>query len=330
LHPSFSSNQAFNPAFDLGRFGQLLQLPEPAPFEIRLQVHPQLSSSNDRLQALMNAGAPAGTAVLALEQTQGRGQQGRVWRSPPGGLYLSLGLRPQLPASEGHRLTLGSAWGIATRLNQRLQARTGPEQTGAAQQTSSPSTQPSISHPNLVANSSLNSNSNSSYKPTLVPALIPSVRLKWPNDLLLQGRKLGGILTESRLRGGIIHQAVIGLGLNWCNPVEPPAINLDSIRLTEPHGRIGSLEELAAIALQGLTLGYCHWCQGQPPLAPLIASYESLLSGLNQPVEISNPTPISKPTLGTLEGITLSGELKVSVNHETLRFPPGTIHLGYD
>ena len=38
--------------------------------------------------------------------------------------------------------------------------------------------------------------------------------LKWPNDLLLDGRKLGGMLTELRLDGEQLAYAVLGLGIN--------------------------------------------------------------------------------------------------------------------
>lgn len=265
------------PPFDLDRFYQSLKLPNEAPFTIQLQVHESLPSTNDHGQRLMDQGAAPGTTVLAIQQSQGKGSQGKQWRSPPGGLYLTLGLRPNLPAPEGHRLTLGSAWGIATLLNQHL-------------------------------------------------ALPPdsAIQIKWPNDLLLRGKKLGGILTESRLRSGQIHQAVIGLGLNWRNPVSPPGINLNSIRLRERNPGIESLEGLAAIAIQGLTLGYCHWCQNRPPLPPLIKLYESQLSGIHQPVKIS------PEKMGMMEGINSRGELKVSVNSETILFSPGTINLGYD
>ncbi len=40
------------------------------------------------------------------------------------------------------------------------------------------------------------------------------VRLKWPNDILLEGKKLGGILCETRVQGETIQAAVIGIGLN--------------------------------------------------------------------------------------------------------------------
>lgn len=38
--------------------------------------------------------------------------------------------------------------------------------------------------------------------------------IKWPNDLLLSGRKLGGILTEARTVQGVVTRAVIGIGIN--------------------------------------------------------------------------------------------------------------------
>ena len=40
------------------------------------------------------------------------------------------------------------------------------------------------------------------------------VKLKWPNDLLLDGRKLGGILVESHMKGSQVEFAVAGIGIN--------------------------------------------------------------------------------------------------------------------
>lgn len=40
------------------------------------------------------------------------------------------------------------------------------------------------------------------------------VRIKWPNDLVLEGRKLAGILTEASLSGRGVDYVVIGIGVN--------------------------------------------------------------------------------------------------------------------
>ena len=39
-------------------------------------------------------------------------------------------------------------------------------------------------------------------------------KLKWPNDILINGKKCGGILCESKVRNGNLTQMVIGIGLN--------------------------------------------------------------------------------------------------------------------
>jgi BirA family transcriptional regulator, biotin operon repressor / biotin---[acetyl-CoA-carboxylase] ligase len=54
-------------------------------------------STNEEAKRLARGGAAAGIAVVAAEQTAGRGTRGRVWDSPRGlGLYLSIILRPPI------------------------------------------------------------------------------------------------------------------------------------------------------------------------------------------------------------------------------------------
>lgn len=56
---------------------------------------------------------------------------------------------------------------------------------------------------------------------SLAESLHPGVRLKWPNDLWWQGRKLGGLLIEAASCGAQRY-AVIGVGLNVARPELPP------------------------------------------------------------------------------------------------------------
>ncbi|HEX2188449.1 MAG TPA: biotin--[acetyl-CoA-carboxylase] ligase, partial [Longimicrobiaceae bacterium] len=108
-----------------------------------LHLFRRVGSSNDVARALADAGAPAGTAVLAEEQVAGRGRGGKLWSSPPGlGIWLSVVLRPRALAAPG-----------------LLPLRVG-----------------------LAAAAALD------------PFARPGrVEVKWPNDLQVAGRKLGGI-----------------------------------------------------------------------------------------------------------------------------------------
>jgi BirA family biotin operon repressor/biotin-[acetyl-CoA-carboxylase] ligase len=139
-----------------------------SPSIVRLASTP---STMDALHALAEAGAEAGTAVVAEVQETGRGSRGRSWSSPRGGLWLSVLARPRAAALEVLSLRAGLA--VAELL----------ETFGAEGR----------------------------------------IALKWPNDLMLDDRKCGGILCEARWQGATPAWVVIGLGLNVTNAV-PPAL----------------------------------------------------------------------------------------------------------
>lgn len=150
------------------------------------------------------------------------------------------------------------------------------------------------------------------------------VWLKWPNDITLQGKKLGGIKTETRLRQGKIRQAVIGVGINWQNPVPEVGINLQSFFQDCPAPPISSLEMLAAIAINGLFSG-CHsyWDGGIDSLLP---AYLEMLENRGQNVTVNG-------CAGIVVGVTALGELRVRFQASgaatEIALPPGTISLKY-
>ena len=94
---------------------------EPSAFLNHLQttyikkilVFDEISSTNLKAQELARQGETEGTLVLARQQTRGRGRFNRIWESPPGGLYLSLILRPSMPPEKTTLLPLIAALAVA-------------------------------------------------------------------------------------------------------------------------------------------------------------------------------------------------------------------------
>ena len=215
--------------------------------------------------------------VIASEQTAGRGQWGRQWLSPEGGLYLSFGFAPQLDINLGYQLTLATAWGIAEQLR-----KYGVD-----------------------------------------------VEIKWPNDLVLDGRKLGGILTETKVCAGKITQAVIGVGINWKNPVPPTGINLHAWSSQGNSANIPCLEKLAAVILLGIHSGI--QCLEGEGVNILLSRYIKLLSNMGDTIYVNDELS------GTVVGVTEAGNLhirrssggNITETPASIYLEPGTISLGY-
>ena len=78
-----------------------------------------LPSTNDLAREMAQSGEGEGTAVVARQQTAGRGRQGRSWSSPPGhGLYVSLVLRPNIKPADSPMIALAAAIAVAETLEQ--------------------------------------------------------------------------------------------------------------------------------------------------------------------------------------------------------------------
>jgi len=71
------------------------------------ELHEDLPSTQDRAIELARQGAEDGSVVVARSQSLGRGRGDRRWESPPGGLYVSVVLRP-VPAPDLLPLALGA------------------------------------------------------------------------------------------------------------------------------------------------------------------------------------------------------------------------------
>jgi BirA family biotin operon repressor/biotin-[acetyl-CoA-carboxylase] ligase len=151
--------------------------------------------------------------------------------------------------------------------------------------------------------------------------------LKWPNDLLLAGRKAGGMLTEARVDADQIRDLVFGLGLNLNGRAAdlPRELHHSAITLAEATGAPVDLNRFAA-ALIGRVLGaYDLFVDGayRDKFAELWPRYDVLRG---RPVSVIQGT---RTVSGTATGIDDEGSLIVRLTTgRTERFRAGEVTLG--
>ena len=100
-------------------------IPEPAKANFRIAVVESIGSTNDALRLSAEDGSPEGTVLIAESQTQGRGRLNRSFYSPTkSGVYLSLLLRPAIPARQSLAITTAAAVAAAEAIEARCGAET--------------------------------------------------------------------------------------------------------------------------------------------------------------------------------------------------------------
>ena len=122
--------------------------------------------------------------------------------------------------------------------------------------------------------------------------------IKWPNDLLLDGRKLAGVLTAARHRGSSLDHAVVGFGLNVNLaadqlPTTPPG-GLPPTSLALALGRPLDRERLLGTLLDEIDRAYDAVWSGR--LDALRAAWLEHLAGVGERVRVETE-------VGALEGI---------------------------
>jgi BirA family transcriptional regulator, biotin operon repressor / biotin---[acetyl-CoA-carboxylase] ligase len=151
------------------------------------------------------------------------------------------------------------------------------------------------------------------------------VSIKWPNDLMLTDRKLGGILTETRIASGRIDRAIVGVGINYANSVTGKAINLAPSNDYQPNYRNFSIEMLTSCTIRGIISGYKR-CT--------LATIDSLLLDYLELLDARGRSVIVNGRLGTVLGISPQGDLRIGFTTTTeiieTDLKPGTFTLGYE
>lgn len=218
-----------------------------------LEIHDQLSSTNEQAAYRAREGARPNTWTVAEHQSNGRGRHGRVWFSGSENLYASLFLHPEVPVGRFFELSFVAACAVA----------------------------------NIVQE--------------LTP--LSTVQCKWPNDVLINGKKVSGILIESETSFGLMKPwAIIGIGLNVTTApdgVDFPAAALKDF-VTKTINKFLVFQMLTESLAKGLAL----W--RQQGFAPVRSLWSSMAWQYGQEIVLENEGERLK---GVHQGINDSGAL---------------------
>lgn len=127
-----------------------------------IYYYPEVESTNDTARKLAWS-CDDGTVVVAETQREGKGRLSRPWRSPPGGLWISVILKPRISLAQAYRVNMAASVAVARTLSSLYDIR---------------------------------------------------ATIKWPNDILVNDKKICGILMEVSAEVDRLDYAVIGIGLD--------------------------------------------------------------------------------------------------------------------
>ncbi|HEV8653526.1 MAG TPA: biotin--[acetyl-CoA-carboxylase] ligase [Actinomycetes bacterium] len=186
----------------LGGYRDRVRRALPAFFE-PLEVAAVLPSTMLRAAELAARGAPEGATVVTDVQTAGRGRLDRTWSAPPGtSLLLTVVLRPPLAGTEAWLATAAAGVALVDAVREVLagpaavrEVLGGPAAGGEV-----------LGGPAAGGGAPA--------RAARGPWAVPAVGLKWPNDLLVGGRKTAGLLAEARVAGGRLEWVLLGMGVN--------------------------------------------------------------------------------------------------------------------
>ncbi|MGE5584855.1 MAG: biotin--[acetyl-CoA-carboxylase] ligase [Bacillota bacterium] len=240
-----------------------------------VQRFAEVDSTNAVARRMAEAGAPEGTCVVAETQTAGRGRMGRTWHSPPGGLWLSVVLRPTVAPRDVGKLALVTGVAVTEAIR----------------------------------------------KATSLPA-----KMKWPNDVVVRGRKVSGILVEGRWRGEAVDYIVEGIGINVAVDIAglPQDIQATAGTLVPPcgQGALALRERLLALVLEELGVLYRRFLSGR--FLGILEKARLYSDTLGREVEAACP---GGPVLGTAVDIDADGALVIRTSSGDVRMVSGDVSV---
>jgi len=151
-------------------------------------------------------------------------------------------------------------------------------------------------------------------------------RIKWPNDILVHGKKVAGILSEMETQGSRVCFLVLGVGVNvnWPKEEIPPNLRETATSLKAEGGKEYSRAEVAAGIFEKLEREYALFLQDG--FSSRLREEWNRLSGINQ--KWVTITVMDEEYEGRVLGVDTDGALLVVNREEELRrFIAGDVSL---
>jgi len=134
-----------------------------------------------------------------------------------------------------------------------------------------------------------------------------SAELKWPNDLLLNGKKLGGILTEMHAEPSAVRFVIVGIGINVSQEKFPGELAATATSLRKETGRLHSRLEILVKLLSQFETDYNRFLrEGAGYVVQRFELVSSFANGKRVKVDTGRETFV-----GTTEGLSTEGLLMV-------------------
>ena len=147
--------------------------------------------------------------------------------------------------------------------------------------------------------------------------------VKWPNDVLLERRKVAGILAEASWSGETLQGVALGIGINVTAQALPPADQLlfPATSVEEALGKKVDRVELLAAILKALF----QW-RPQMTSAEFLRAWEKRLAFRGEPVTVEQPGQWKLD--GAILGIAANGNLRLQITQGgELAISIGDVHL---
>ncbi len=237
----------------------------------------RVSSTNDEAARWIDEGAPDLSLVVADEQTEGRGREGRVWYSlPDASLAISIIL---YPLEKGAYVV-----------------------------------------PRLTALGAL------AVKDSLYKDFGLHAQIKWPNDVLVNRRKVAGVLVEAHWIGDQLSALILGIGIN----IKPAAVMIFQRDESMYHFPATCVEEALDRPIERLDLLHgvmaelVRW-RKRISSPEFLQSWEASLAFRGEPVQIISHRGGNELTAGSKEdppvvnegrilGLSTDGSLRLRQN----------------